>query len=221
MIWALCVCPVRICTHSCVCDQRWDQKRPTPSCPLVRESLPTSRFYRQLQSQSTVASTLKKVCHTTNFRENYFPLFLEGVQTPQATHICGGFSTTCTWRIVVGVGVLEFRVVNLGPSSISVASQHGSQGTKCPSVFHKLVQSTPTLPLQASIFIFSSDDWGLPSLVKRATKQWWQWLVSQNCCGGRVTEQIEQQQKVQMHSTWVHRNIWQLWEVSFDLLFFK
>ena len=83
VIWTLSVCPVRICTHSSVCDQRWDQKRPTPSCPLVRESLPTSRFYRQLQSQSTKARTLKKVCHTTNFRENYFPLFLD--RSPHST----------------------------------------------------------------------------------------------------------------------------------------
>ena len=67
----------------CVCDQRWDQKRPTPSCPLVTESLPTSRFYRQLQSQSTRASVLKMVCHTTNFRENYFPLFLD--RSPHST----------------------------------------------------------------------------------------------------------------------------------------
>ena len=39
-------------------------------------------------------------------------------------------------------------------------------------------------------------------------------MVGQNCGGGRVIEQIEQQQKVRMHSTWMHKNIWQLGKVS-------
>ena len=177
VIWTLCVCPVRICTHSSVCDQRWDQKRPTPFCLLVRESLPTSRFYRQLQSQSTQASMLLKGLPDNKFQRKLLSFVLGQESTLHRPPTSSGSSTTCTWRMVVGVGVLEFRAVKAGPSSISVASQHGSQGTKCPSVFHRLVQSTPTLPLQASIFIFSSDDWGLLSLVKRATKQWWQWLV--------------------------------------------
>ena len=66
---------------------------------------------------------------------------------------------------MVGVGVLEFRAVKAGPSSISVASEHGSQGTKCPSVFHGLVQITSRLPFSSFLLMIEV----LPSLVTRAT----------------------------------------------------